>query len=279
MTCPSHHGLGLPHPYWEQGLGYLWNTLMVLAQTLPYYAPHWNTSNLKWVLGYPFLSTPLSTWSFLATPCWLKTLWHICDYAHLSLCPATPIIPSPPQCHDGTFMDTIIQTSLPKSMILAINCCCIAHQAFYCLDVANGWVDAISPRMLLPATGPSYSLWNWQPEKPSKYDWVLWRQFLRDLPCTANSQLLFPLGTWSSWPYRKDFIPFDTNYGIAFQPGHGNYWCCLAPARVTPALPILPYVPSPSPLNQSVTFLTPSQVGYNTRDLCYALRFSPSCQI
>jgi len=23
----------------------------------------------------PVLATPLDTWSFLATPCWLKTLW------------------------------------------------------------------------------------------------------------------------------------------------------------------------------------------------------------
>jgi len=183
---------------------------------------------------HPVLSLPFAKWNLLATPCWLKSLWQFCDYAHITLCPINPIVPPPPLEHDGGFMDSVLQTALPLATILAINRCRIAHQVLYWSDIANSWGDVVSPCMLLPAAGPSHSPWLWPPEKPSRQDWLLWRQFLHFLPCTYADQFLQPLGHWISQPLCTNFIPFDVNSTLAFQPGHAQYWRCFSSASTRP---------------------------------------------
>jgi len=93
-------------------------------------------------------SLSYDSWSFLATNCWLKTLWRFLDLAQLQLKPKTAAIPPPPCQHDGSIMDDVILANLPKSTILAISHCQIAHQALYWSDVANSWGNSISPGIL-----------------------------------------------------------------------------------------------------------------------------------
>jgi len=106
----------------------------------------------------------------------------------------------PPQEHDRTLMDSVLQAGLPLATMLAINCCCMAYQVYYWSTVANGWGDAISPSMLLLAAGPPHSPWHWPPEQPlarlgpletvsmSIASYILW-----PIPSTAWSLAHLPL--------------------------------------------------------------------------------------
>jgi len=98
-ALPGHHGLGLPNPYWEQGINGL---CLFLEQA--------NTSSSEATLiqaSLEFLqlelgthanvfSLPCDTWKFLATDCWLKTIWQFVDFAQLQLTSLTLVIPPPP---------------------------------------------------------------------------------------------------------------------------------------------------------------------------------------
>jgi len=97
-------------------------------------------------------SLPYDSWHFLATDCWLKTLWVFLDSAQLQLHSEEPLIPLPPRLHDGSIMADALLAGLPRPSIEAINRCRIVHQALYWSDVANGWGDSISPAMLRPPT-------------------------------------------------------------------------------------------------------------------------------
>jgi len=107
-----------------------------------------------------------------------KTLWRFLDFAQLQLHPETPL-PPPPRQHDGLIMEDALLANLPHPTILAINHCCIAHQAIYWSDVANGWGNSISLGMLCLPTGNCHSTWTWPPEVPSCSDWLIWATFLK----------------------------------------------------------------------------------------------------
>jgi len=93
-------------------------------------------------------SLPYDSWHFLATDCWLKTLWRFLDYANIQLQSKMAHLPLPPCQHDGSIMEDALLANLFCPAILAINCCHIAHQAIYWSDVTNGWGDGISPGIL-----------------------------------------------------------------------------------------------------------------------------------
>jgi len=87
-------------------------------------------------------------------------------------------------------MEMALHAQLPKTTILAINCCCIAQQALYWSDVSNGWGDQISSAMLSLPLVAWNSSWAWPPEHPTKADWAIWKAFLNNSSCTIWAVLL-----------------------------------------------------------------------------------------
>ncbi len=119
-------------------------------------------------------------------------------------------------------MEDVLWANLPHTTVSAINRCRIAHQAIYWSDVANGWGDSISPRMLRPSTPGTNSTWSWPPEFPSRSDWAHWSAFLKDSPRTSSGYFILPLGPWIHRSHRLDFAPFCTVSQTAVIQGHGQ---------------------------------------------------------
>jgi len=121
-------------------------------------------------------------------------------------------------------METALHAHLPKTTNLAINCCCIAHQALYWSDVSNGWGDRISPALLSSPSVAHSSSWAWPPEHPTKADWTIWKAFLNNSLHTILGSLAPSLDPWLHPPYWLNIIPFDASSNTASQPGHDLYW-------------------------------------------------------
>jgi len=226
-AIPKYQGLGLPNPFWEQGIS-----------ALSLFLEHANTSSQESVLIHSSLELlhlelgivsnlfdlSYDKWSFLATNCWIKSLWRFVDFSRIQLTPFVPILPPQQRIGDGSIMEMALQAHLPKATVLAINRCRIAHHALYWSDVTNGWGDRISPAMLSPPPNSPRSTWAWPPEHPTRADWAIWAAFLQNSPCTISGLVAPSLGPWTWNPRHLDIIPFDEASLTAFQPGHEAYW-------------------------------------------------------
>jgi len=196
-ALPQHHGLGLPNPYWEQGIS-----------RLHLFLEHANSTSSKGILIHASLEflqlelgmhtnlflLPYDTWNFLATDCWIKMLWYFVDTSNLKLQSISSNILLPLCQHDGSIMADALSANLPKSSIQAINHCHITHQAFYWSDVANSWGNSIFPSCLHPPASTLLSSWKWPPEKPVHLDWAIWSTFLKNSPHVAAGHFVLPLG-------------------------------------------------------------------------------------
>jgi len=237
FALPKYQGLGLPNPFWEQGIS-----------ALSLFLEHANTSSKESVLIHASLELlhlelgivsnlfdlPYEKWAFLATDCWIKSLWRFVASSNITLTPAAPILPPMQRTADGSIMEMVIHAHLPKATVLAINRCRIAHKAIYWSDVANGWGDRISPAMVSPPVGPSRSAWAWPPEHPTKADWAIWAAFLNNSPRTISGTVAPSLGSWLRTSHRLDVLPFDEASLTAFQPGHEAYWRLFSAASPRP---------------------------------------------
>jgi len=99
------YGLGLPQPYWEQGLA-----------ALKLFLEFGNTSRPESVLiqmslellqlevgtGQLIFDADFSQWSLLATQCWLKSIWAFVSFAHIRLVPELSPVPAL-QCQNDAF--------------------------------------------------------------------------------------------------------------------------------------------------------------------------------
>ena len=160
-------GLGIPHPFWEQGIAKLrlflelasaGNTEAKLIQT--------SLELLQLELGSAsnLFNLPYERWHSLGTDCWIKSLWQFTDFADIQLSPELRVIPTPPRLGDTAIMDGVLVSPLSSASILSINRCRIAHKALFWSDIATGRGDAISPVSFnLPAPcnlAPGYGLQN-----------------------------------------------------------------------------------------------------------------------
>jgi len=97
-ATPAFLGLGLPDPYWEQGISAIRLFLeQANSDTTESQLLHTSLEYLHLELGTATNPLELSydLWSPLATDCWLKSLWWFADFAKISLRPSLPIIPPP----------------------------------------------------------------------------------------------------------------------------------------------------------------------------------------
>ncbi len=236
-ASPSYLGLGIPHPFWEQGIAQL-RLFLELASAPTTEAKLIRTSLefLQLELGSSgnLFQLPFDRWSPLATDCWVKSLWRFIDFADLQLVPESPVLPPAPRLGDAAIMDSAMLSALPLPSILAINRCRIAHQAIFWSNIATGCGDSISLQFLQPPKTTASSSWLWPPETPSRSDWSTWASFLRNSPYTSNLRLLVPLGAWTAESHRLDFLPFDPVTATVATPGHDQYWRLFTSDQVRP---------------------------------------------
>ena len=95
---PKFQGLGLPHPFWEQGCAALklflefsntaWPEHMLIQTSLEYL-------QLEVGSGVKVLQVDFNHWGFLATECWLKSLWKFAHFAQICILLDKPFCPLP----------------------------------------------------------------------------------------------------------------------------------------------------------------------------------------
>ncbi len=97
-------GLGLPHPYWEQGLAAL-KLFLEFSNTSRPESVLIQTSlellQLEVGTGDLILCADFMKWGSLATPCWLKSLWEFVFLSSVELRPSKSVVPPLPCQHDA----------------------------------------------------------------------------------------------------------------------------------------------------------------------------------
>jgi len=120
------HGLGLPHPFWEQGIVTL-KLFLEFGNTLRPKQSLLQTSleslQLKIGIGSPILQADFSFWGYLAMNCWVKNLWSFIHMASIQLISKLPTNPLLQRQGDGCIMDWVAHKNLSTQDLAAFNQC------------------------------------------------------------------------------------------------------------------------------------------------------------
>jgi len=220
-TPIKYQGLGLPHPYWEQGIAAvclfleLSNTNRpesVLLQTSLEYL------QLEIGVSIPILQADFARWGHLATPCWLKSLWNFLHNSHISLHTSHSYIPPLQRQGDAFLMECFAMLSLSTTDLAALNHCRLAHHILFLLDVSNGWGHSLHAPILSAPSTPPKSIWSWPCSAPVASNWITWDRCLRQLLPTMI------LGQWLTPPHLSSFCPYKPETSTAFLPGPSHSW-------------------------------------------------------
>jgi len=97
-ASPKFQGLGLPHPYWEQGCAALsvfleFSNVIRPEQTLIQTSLEY--LQLEVGTSVEVLQADFNRWGHLATDCWLKSLWKFAHFAQVRLILEKPHCPLP----------------------------------------------------------------------------------------------------------------------------------------------------------------------------------------
>jgi len=226
------HGLGLPHPYWEQGLAAL-KPFLEFANTSRPKSILIQTSlellQLEVGTGTLVLCADFHKWGCLATPCWLKTLWEFVSMASVELHPSRSIVPPLPCQQDGFLMDVVMQMGFSSKDLAAINHCRLSHRILFLSDLMDGWGHSLYVPLLQSPLSPSLSRWHWPQSHASSAGWQLWSQCVRWIASTMV------LGDWLYLPHLSAFLPFDplTRSAYVLQPS--GLWSCYHPLHSRPS--------------------------------------------
>lgn len=205
----------------------------------------------------PVLSTDFTIYGFLATPCWLTSLWHFLSHYHITLDIDSTSI-SLQREHDGYFMDTIFALRLwSPSQIHTINHWRLHQHILLLSDIFTGdgtrlRGDLLKGRGVLGVL-PQPTAWPKQVPKQGTFT-SLW---LPTLHILSSAPGLSPLGSWFTSPHDDGswewwFSPTTTH---VFRHQFGM-WMRYVPirARTTRQLSTIghPYTPSDAVLPSSI---------------------------
>jgi len=222
-----YHGLGLPHPYWEQGVATLKLFLEFMNTSQPEQSLLLTLLELLQLevgISSPILQADFHRWGVLATDCWVKSLWRFVWAAEIQVISTSKDTFRFQRQGDACIMDKIATFNLPPSQLAAFNRCCMSHQVFFLLDIMDGWGHSLRDSLLSPPTAQVHSSWLWPQASRAKADWVIWQRILPHL--AANTVL----DNWFTPPHLQHYIPFDPDTSTAYILHPGQYWqtYCLA---------------------------------------------------
>jgi len=181
------HGLGLPHPFWEQGIAAL-KLFLEFGNTLRPEQSLLHTSleclQLEVGIGSPIFLADFSQWGYIATDCWVKHLWSFLHLASIQLLLATSWVPPVQWQNDAFIMDWDALLHLLAHDLAVFNHCHLVHKVLFLSDIMDGRGHSLHDSLLLPPVPSPSSTWHW--------------------PCAATV-----LGNWTWSPHLQVFIPFD----------------------------------------------------------------------
>lgn len=161
-------GLSLPHPYYFQGASQV-STLVHLffSPSIERNALHISWEHLQLQLGTatPFLSLSFDQWGFLATPCWLTSLWQFTSTYAITVEGFPSVLPPVPRVNDRYIMDVLVnEGGLARGTLMACNRVRMSLHALTFTDIITG--DGFRLRPLLATPNPTCP-----PSAPSTFEW------------------------------------------------------------------------------------------------------------
>jgi len=244
--------LGLPHPFWEQGIAILKVFLEFGNTACPKQSLLWTSLEylqLKTGIGSPVLWVTL--WGHLATPCWVKNLWSFAHLADIQLICEPSITPALQQQGNRCLMDWAGHQNLSSQDLAAFNCCQLAHRVYFLSDIMDGGSHSLCNLILLPPASPSMSSWHWPWAATVQKDWAIWQCLLpagHHYHSRPMAQVSSPLCIHPIWPY------------------HDNGLYCLAWLLLADLLPSQP------PCNMADTYALPfSNCPWTTSELLFCM--------
>ncbi len=220
------HGLGLPHPFWEQGIVAL-KLFLEFGNTLCPEQSLLHTSleylQLEVGIGASILLADFSRWGHTATDCWVKHLWSFSHFASIQLLSATSCVPPVQRQNNAFIMDWEALLHLPAHDLAAFNHCRLAHKVLFLSDIMDGGGHSLRDSLLLPPAPSPSSTWLWPCAATVQMDWKIWQHLLLQLAATTV------LGNWIRSPHLKVFIPFDPTSNMAYVLRAGQFWQTFRP--------------------------------------------------
>jgi len=113
----KYHGLGLPNLYWEQGVAALKLFLEFMNTSQPEQSLLQTSLELLQLevgISSPILQADFHRWGFLATNCWVKSLWRFAWFAEIQLISNTKDTFRSQQQGDACIMDKIATFNLTQ---------------------------------------------------------------------------------------------------------------------------------------------------------------------
>jgi len=163
-------GLGIPHPFREQGIAAL-KLFLEFGNTACPEQSLIHTSleylQLETGIGSPALLVDFTFWGHLATPCWVKNLWCFVHMAEIQLICEHSITPAIQRQGDECLMDWAANQNLFPQDLAAFNCCQLAHRVYFLSDIMDGRGHSLRDSILLPPASPPASSWLRFPASPT----------------------------------------------------------------------------------------------------------------
>lgn len=229
----SFQGMGMPHPYVEQGI-----------ETLRYFLIHADAATLSGDLyrnsleqlqleigvGIPVFAASFKHLGKLATPSLMKALWEFISeipYATLAsdgyelLCGDKLL----QRANDEYIMDVLLASGqFTERALLGINRCRLYYQALTLADIMTGDGKTVCDNAynLLPPIARRRSKYCFPKELPGYEDKRHWRRAL-DLICTEWRNMP-DLGPWTKEPHRPPQYLFDPATGLLYESTAISAW-------------------------------------------------------
>jgi len=248
------NGLGLPHPFWEQGIAAL-KLFLEFGNTARPEQSLLQTSleylQLEIGIGSPILQADFNRWGYLATNCWVKNLWNFVHMAGIQLISNLPTNPPLQRQGDGCLMDSAALQSLSPQDLAAFNRCRLAHKVYFLSDIMDGGGHSLRDSIKSPPANPPLSSWLWPRAATVRADWVIWQRLLPQIAAVTV------LGAWIQSPQLQAFVPFDPVTHTAFIERPGPFWQTFRPLNPHATRRLQTLFPSEItlelPVNHSIT--------------------------
>jgi hypothetical protein len=225
--------LALPHPYFVQGQEQISIfQKMGLSQEISGGLIRITADQAQLEIGCstPLLQEDFDTWGFLLTPnLWIGSLWEFCWEFQITLEAHCFRAPEIQRDNDVFLMELLEQCfnftgTVPErqNQWRALNLCHLSLQVLFLSDIASGDGTCIRHdyhHYQGKRARPLSSKWQWPLQKPTKLDWDLWHDAMRQLSSLSTGTLdrRLHLGPWLREPHQDQPWCYDPDGGFLFQ--------------------------------------------------------------
>ena len=230
-------GLGLPHPYIEQGIAQLSEILyhgVAPTYTGSFIRASLEQAQLEVGSGTPLLQLPFDSYGVLLTEnCWIGSVWEFTSKLKLLVIGEDLCLPKPQRLGDTFIMEELIRSrQFDDKTLISCNRCRVFMEVITLSDIATGDGRRLQPDCIgVSRNVPRCNKWEWPTEKPTRTDKSRWKEALRYFT-TGNYTLraAYRLGPWIREPHKPVNWRYDPPTNLLYR-RHRNRWHCYSESQ------------------------------------------------